>query len=70
MEPELEHDQAPIDLTEDGCASEGGRRAYVKMPPLSDRCGGSHDDTLLVPIPEGIVLPDRAQIVKGDCPLS
>lgn len=70
MKPNLEQDQAPIDLTEDDRATEGAERAYVKMPPLSDRCGGSHDETLLVPIPEGIALPDCAQIIKGESSLS
>ncbi len=42
--------------------------AFVKMPPLSDRCGGSHDDECIVPISAGMPLPEGAEKVSAPVP--
>ena len=41
-------------------------QAFVKMPELSDRCGGSRGNTVMVPVPEGMVLPDSVVTVRLD----
>ena len=58
-------------ISKQGSSEEPGERAgegrlYVKMPQLSDRCGGSHDDSVMIPVPEGMELPDGAVIVRLD----
>lgn len=37
---------------------------YVKLPQLSDRCGGSRDEELIVPLPHGAKVPEDAELVQ------
>lgn len=41
--------------------SEADGQSFIAMPQLSDRCGGSRDDCLTVPVPEGVKLPARVR---------
>ena len=42
--------------------------AYVKLPQLSERCGGSYDDELVVPIAAGMPIPIGAEKVAAPIP--
>ena len=58
--------QELVDLTDDDCTTKNEERAYIKMPQLSDRCGGSRNDSFFIPVPEGIVLPERVAVISLD----
>lgn len=73
MEPKPEHAEIPVGLTDDlvvlddeDAATENEEKAYVKMPQLSDRCGGSRNDSFFIPIPDGVELPERVTVVTLD----
>ena len=67
MEHDCTTDSPIIDLSDDDeMAVEETGQAFVKMPELSDRCGGSRGNTVMVPVPEGMVLPDSVVTVRLD----
>ena len=42
--------------------------AYVKLPQLTERCGGSHDDEFIVPVKAGMPIPEGAEVVAAPVP--
>lgn len=62
----MEEKPKTILLNNDAEETEEAGQTFVELPQLSDRCGGSRDESFVIAVPEGITLPDSVRVLQPE----